>query len=183
MSCCSSIIVGLTVELEVEPPTVTQGDPMELVPEVVKNTLVFNVVNSCNANRNLCGNCSDFAVAVHNTLMNTEVKYVLIDLQDEKEMCPSFLEELMQLAKRMKFPFLFTGVMDRPQRILESYAFLNKHPLFESAEDAVDYLEKNYPGITRVSLNGIEIGVAVASSRPRNAVAGEGETTEGEAEE
>jgi hypothetical protein len=156
---------------------------MELVPEIVNNALVFNVINSCNANRNICGNCADFAVAVHNTLMNTEVKYVLIDLQDEKEICPAFLEELMQLAKRLKFPFLFTGVMDKPKKTLDSYAFGNRHPLFESPEDAIAYLDKNFPGMTRVSLNGIEIGVAVACSRPRNAVVGEGEATEGEAED
>ena len=156
---------------------------MELVPEVVKNTLVFNVIKSCNANRNICGNCPDFAVAVHNTLMNTEVKYVLIDLQDEKEICPSFLEELMQLAKRLMFPFIFTGVMDKPQKILDSYAFLSRHPIFEAVEDAVAYLESKHPGITRVPLNGIELGVAVAASRPRNAIVGEADASEGEAED
>lgn len=158
---------------------------MELVPEVVKNTLVFNVIKSCNANKNICGNCPDFAVAVHNTLMNTAVKYVLIDLQDEKEICPLFLEELMQLAKRLKFPFLFTGVMDRPQKILDSYAFVSRHPVFDSVVDAAAWLESKHPGITKVSLSGIDIGVAVACSRPRNAVAGvvDGDASEGEAED
>lgn len=156
---------------------------MELVPEVVNNALVFNLINSCNANRNICGNCADFAVAVHNTLMNTEVRYVLVDLQDEKEVCGAFLEELMQLSKRIKFPFIFTGVMDKPKKILESYAFLSRHPVFDTPEDAVEYLEKKFPGITKVSLSGIEIGVAVACSRPRNAVVGEVDTSEGEAED
>ena len=72
---------------------------MDLVPENLGGAVVFNLVNSCGANKGVCGNCADFAVAIHNWLMNTEVRYVLVDLQDEKEICPAFLEELLQLAK------------------------------------------------------------------------------------
>ena len=144
---------------------------MDLIPENLGGSVVFNVVNSCGANKAICGNCADFAVAVHNWMMNTEVRYVLIDLQDEKEICPAFLEELLQLAKRLKVPFLFAGVMEKPKRILESYDFLARAPLFVTPDEAIQYLDKNYPGVSRVSVEGLEFGVPIATSRPRNAVA------------
>lgn len=146
---------------------------MELVPENLNGAVVFNIISSCGANKALCGNCADFAVSIHNWMMNSEVRYVLVDLQDEKEICPAFLEELMQLAKRLRLPFLLAGVMEKPKRILESYDFMNRWPLFATPEEAIAYLDKNYPGVTRVSLEGLEFGVAIASSRPRNAVMAE----------
>ncbi len=143
---------------------------MELVPENLNGAVVFNIISSCNANKSLCGNCADFAVSIHNWMMNTEVKYVLVDLQDEKEICGAFLEELMQLSKRLRVPFLLAGVMEKPRRILEAYDFVNRWPLFATPDEAIAYLDKNYPGTTRVSLDGLEFGVPIAQSRPRNAV-------------
>jgi hypothetical protein len=153
---------------------------MDLIPENLGGAVVFNLLNSCGANKAVCGNCADFAVAIHNFLMTTDIRYVLVDLQDEKEICPAFLEELMQLAKRQRVPFLLAGVMDKPRRILESYDFTSRWPLFVTPEEAVAYLEKTYPGSTRVALDGVEFGVAIASSRPRNAgvVAEEGADAE-----
>lgn len=154
---------------------------MELVPENLNGAVVFNLLNSCNANRAICGNCADFAVAVHNWVLNTNVRYVLIDLQDEKEICPSFLEELLQLAKRVRFPFVFCGVMDRAKRILASYDFTTKSPIFVTPQEAVAFLDKTYPGVTRVTLEGVEFGVPIAQSRPRNALALDDSSSEAEA--
>lgn len=149
---------------------------MDLVPENLGGAVVFNLVKSCGANRNVCGNCADFAIAIHNWLMNTDVRYVLVDLQDEKEICGAFLEELLQLSKRLRYPFVFAGVMDKPKRILESYDFLTRFPIFVTPEDAVQALEKRYPGITKVSVDGLDFGTPIVSSRPRNnAVAQEAE--------
>lgn len=156
---------------------------MELVPENLNGAVVFNVMNSCGANRAICGNCSDFAVAVHNWVMNTEVRYVLIDLQDEKEICPLFLEELLQLAKRLRFPFVFCGVMERAKRILASYDFTTRSPIFVTPQEAIAYLEKTQPGITRVSVEGVEFGVAIAQSRPRNSLSLEDSSLEADAVE
>jgi hypothetical protein len=142
---------------------------MDLVPENLDGTVVFNFFNSCGANKSVCGNCADFSVAIHNWLMNTEVRYVLIDLQDEKETCAVLLEELMQLAKRLKLPFVFAGVMEKARQILKSYNFQSRAPIFVTPEDAAAWLEQNYPGVTRVSLSGLQFGVAIASSRPRYA--------------
>lgn len=155
---------------------------MELVPENLNGAVVFNVQNSCAANKAVCGNCADFAVAVHNWIMASDVRYVLIDLQDEKEVCGAFLEELLQLAKRLRFPFVFCGVMDKARRILESYDFLGRAPLFITPEEAVTYLDKTYPGVTKVSLDGLEFGVAIAQSRPRHMALPEEAGTEAEAE-
>ena len=146
---------------------------MDLVPENLNGAVVFNVVNSCGANRSICGNCADFAVAVHNWILTTEVKYVLVDLQDEKEICPMFLEELLQLSKRLRYPFVFAGVMDKPKRVLQSYDFLNRSPIFITPEEAIVALEKQYPGITKTSLEAVDFGQPIASSRPRNVLAPE----------
>jgi hypothetical protein len=156
---------------------------MDLVPENLDGAVVFNVINSCGANKSICGNCADFAVGVHNWLMNTDVRYVLVDLQDEKEICPTFLEELLQLARRLRIPFLFAGVMDKAKRVLLSYNFQSRAPLFVTPEDAVTWLDQNHPGLRRVSLHGMQFGVPVASSRPRNAVMAEVEAGEPEAAE
>ena len=156
---------------------------MELVPENLSGAVVFNVINSCGANRAICGNCPDFAVAVHNWVMNTEVRYVLIDLQDEKEICPVFLEELLQLAKRLRLPFVFCGVMERAKRILASYDFTTRSPIFVTPQEAIAYLEQTYPGITRVSAEGVEFGVAIAQSRPRNTLSLDDASLEAEAAE
>jgi hypothetical protein len=156
---------------------------MELVPENLNGAVVFNVLNSCGANRAICGNCAEFAVAVHNWVLTTEVKYVLVDLQDEKDVCPVFLEELLQLAKRLRFPFVFCGVMEKARRVLASYDFTTRSPIFVTPQEAVAFLEKTYPGITRVSLEGVEFGVAIAQSRPRNALTLEDSTLEADAAE
>ncbi len=114
---------------------------MELVPENLGGSVVFNVQSSCGANKAICGNCGDFAIAVHNWVMNTDIKYVVIDLQDEKEICPAFLEEILQLGKRLRFPFVFAGVMDKPQRVLESYNYGNRASTFVTPQEALAYLE------------------------------------------
>jgi hypothetical protein len=149
---------------------------MDLVPENLGGAVVFNVISSCGANKSICGNCADFPVAVHNWLMATDLRYVLMDLQDEKEICPVFLEELLQLAKRLRVPFLFCGVMDKPRRLLEAYDFLTRAPVFVTPEDAIEWLDKKHPGLTKVALEGVEFGTPIAQSRPRNGVVAEAET-------
>jgi hypothetical protein len=156
---------------------------MDLIPENLGGAVVFNLVNSCGANKSQCGNCADFAVAIHNWLMSTDIRYVLVDLQDEKEVCPVFLEELMQLSKRLRVPFLLAGVTEKPRRTLEAYDFTSRWPLFVTPEDAAAYLEKNIPGATKKSLDGLEFGVAIATSRPRGGALAADESVEADAVE
>jgi hypothetical protein len=153
---------------------------MELVPELVNGAVVFTVHHSCGANKSICGNCPDFAVAVHNWLLSSELKYVILDLQDEKEICGLFLEELLQLRKRLKqYPFLFAGVMDKPRRVLESYDYLSRSPLFVTPEEAITWLGQNHPGISLQPANPTETGAPIAVSRPRHALAPEEVAEEG----
>ncbi len=156
------------------------GDFMDLVPEKLNGAVIFNLNNSCCANRTICGNCGDFPVAIHNWLVGSEVRYVLLDLQDEKEVCGSFLEELVQLAKRLRIPFLLVGVMDRAKKVLDSYEFTKRWPTFVTPEDAVSYLDEKYPGTTKVSLDGLQFGVPIAVSRPRNGLILEADGAEAE---
>lgn len=144
---------------------------MDLVPENLNGAVVFNVVNSCGANRAICGNCAEFAVAIHNWLMATDVKYVLIDLQDEKEICPTFLEEVLQLSKRLRYPFVFAGVMDKPRHVLQSYNYTAKQAIYITPEEAIEALEAKYPGLIKSSAGNVEFGIPIASSRPRSVLA------------
>jgi hypothetical protein len=89
----------------------------------------------------------------------------------------------MQLAKRLRVPFLLAGVMEKPRRFLESYDFTRRWPIFVTPEEAIAYLDKHYPGATRVALDGLEFGVAIATSRPRNGVLAEVEGAEAESVE
>ena len=155
---------------------------MDLVPENLGGAVVFNLVQSCGANKSICGNCADFAVGIHNCLMSSEVRYVIVDMQDEKEVCSAFLEELMQLAKRLRVPFLLAGVMEKPRRVLEAYDFVSRWPLFVTPDEALAYLDKVHPGLSKASCAGIEFGTPVATSRPRNAAVVAEEGTEAEAE-
>ena len=154
---------------------------MDLVPENLSGAVVFNLLNSCAVNKLACGSCAEFVVAIHNYLMNSDVRYVLLDLQDEKDICPAFLEELMQLAKRLRVPFLLAGVMDRPRRILESYDFTRRWPLFSTPEDAIAYLEAHHPETLRVAIGGLPFGTAIATSRGRHVGIQDGEPVEAEA--
>ena len=162
---------GLTL-----PPA--EGELMDLVPENLGGAVVFNLNSSGVSSKALRGNCGEFAVAIHNWLMNTEVRYVLLDFQDEKEVCALFLEELMQLAKRLRVPFLFAGVTEKPRQMLEAYDFTRRWPLFVSPEEAILYLEQNFPGSTKAPLDGLTFGVAIATSRLRSSAAAEVESAE-----
>lgn len=160
-----------------------EGLTMDLIPENHNGAVVFNLISTGVANRGANDSYGDFAVAIHNYLMNSEVRYLLLDFQDEKEICANFLEELMQLAKRLRVPFLLVGVMEKPRRILESYDFTRRWPLFLTPEEAVAYLNANYPEFLQVSLAGLEFGTAIASSRNRAIATPDGESVEADAVE
>jgi len=155
-----------------------EGKLMDLVPENLGGAVVFNLNSTGVSSKASRGNCGEFAVAIHNWLMNTDVRYVLLDFQDEKEVCAIFLEELMQLAKRLRVPFLFAGVTEKPRQMLEAYDFTRRWPLFVSPEEAISYLEQNFPGTTKAPLDGLTFGIAIATSRLRSNTVSEVENTD-----
>ena len=121
---------------------------MDLIPVLIDGAVVLNLQNSCTNKSHSCEPCTHLMLNVHNWIRHADLEYVIIDLQDEKEICPAFLEELVLLRKRLKGPFLFAGVMERPQNYLEAYNYGYSYPSFVTPEDAVRALRIQYPGLT-----------------------------------
>lgn len=125
---------------------------MDIVPTSIDGAVVCTLVNRCSIKKRMCQNCDQLVIKIHNWLKYTSLEYMIFDLQDEKEVCPSFLQELMQLRKRLSVQFLFSGVMDRPRKLLEDFNYGDIFPIFLSPEDAVRALRMQNPGLTEVPL-------------------------------
>jgi hypothetical protein len=149
---------------------------LEFVPEKMDRAVVMNVIQGARPLSNAVAVPvsavdsyvgSDFVVAIHNWLIGTQLRYVIFDLQDEKEVPADFLEELMQLMKRVRIPFLFTGVMQRPRALLMSYDYTSKYPIFSSIDEIVSYLETKHPTLLSVPHDGINFGTPIEMVRSR----------------
>lgn len=141
---------------------------MDVVPEKLDNAVILNVVRSGSCNDVECRDCLDIGGIVHNWLMSTELKYLLLDLQDEKDVCPTFLVEMLQLHKRLRFPMIFTGVMERPRKVLESYQYTALNfPTFYTPEEAIDWLRERDAKIFDGDLSQVVFGEPVALARIR----------------
>jgi len=148
---------------------------LEFVPEKIDRAVVMNVIQSSQPVPSSVAPASvldsfvgaDFVVAVHNWLIGTQLKYVIFDFQDEKEIPADFVEELMQLMKRVRIPFLFTGVMQKPRALLMSYDYTSKFPIFASIDEAVTYLESKHPTLLGVPHDGIIFGTPIEMVRSR----------------
>lgn len=138
---------------------------MEFVPELVDHAVILNAIEIC-AEGTDCRPCSELAVGIHNWLMSHEVEYLIVDFQDEKVVCSSMLTELLQLRKRLRFPFLFCGLMDSPKKFLQSYAYKD-HPFFSIPEEAVAYLNQINPSLLMRDLGGVQYGVPIPCTRSR----------------
>lgn len=116
---------------------------MDLIPVNVDGVVVFNTTDSCVSSSHECKHCVDIGGALHNWLMVMKVNYILIDFQDEKDVCSTFLVELLQLRKRLNIPFIFTGLTLKPQKFLESYEFSahKSSRIFSSLDEAIEFLK------------------------------------------
>jgi hypothetical protein len=158
---------------------------LEFVPEKIDRAVVMNVIQSSRPVSNSLPVATsvvdsfvgaDFVVAIHNWLIGTQLRYVIFDLQDEKEVPADFLEELMQLMKRMRIPFLFTGVMQKPRALLMSYDYTSKYPIFNSIDDVINFMENKHPQLLKPGTDGISFGSPIEMVRSRlNGKAGEDE--------
>jgi hypothetical protein len=138
---------------------------MDLIPVLVDGAIVLNLQNYCPSKSDCCDSCSQLILFTHNWLKTVELEYAVFDLLDEKYICPTFLDELLQLRKRLKFPFLFSGVMEQPRRHIERFNYQDYYPLFISPEDAIRALRIQHPGITESSNRGtINLGLSVLTS-------------------
>ena len=126
---------------------------MDFVPEIIDGAVILNAVDVCNKGTD-CRPCCELAVGIHNWLVAHDINYLMVDFQDEKEVCTAILTELLQLNKRLDFPFILCGLMDTPKQFLKSYLYYD-HPVFEIPEDGVVYLKKAKPESLMVDLSGI----------------------------
>ncbi len=149
---------------------------MDVVPENLDNAVILNVVRNGACTETECRNCLDIGGIVHNWLMGTELKYLLLDLQDEKDVCPTFLVEMLQLHKRLRFPMIFTGVMERSREVLESYSYTSLNfPTFYTPEEALEWLREYHPKIFDADLSQVVFGEPVALARIRQGLRTGGE--------
>ena len=139
---------------------------MELVPTLIGGGVVLDAANICSHASNDCRSCPELAVGVHNWLLSTQIRYFMIDFQDEKDVCPTILVELLQLRKRMNMPFIFVGLMDRPKVTLTSYAY-SGYPFFAAPEEAVLHLRQMHPDLFAVDFSKVKFGEPIPSSRTR----------------
>lgn len=121
---------------------------IDLIPSLVDGAIVLNLQGSCRSHFHSCEKCTSFTFFLHNWLRITELAYLVFDLQDEKHICPSFLEGLILIRKRIKIPFLFAGVMNRPRNLLQQYNYGETYPFFIVPEDAIRALRMQHPGLT-----------------------------------
>ncbi len=139
---------------------------MDFVPEIVDGTVVLNAVDICTAG-NDCRPCSELSVGVHNWLVVHQLRYLVVDFQDEKDVCTTILTELLQLRKRLRQPFLFCGMMEGPKKFLESYAYQD-YPFFRVPEDAAAFLKKTQPQILSTNFESIKVGEPIPCTRSRS---------------
>jgi hypothetical protein len=150
---------------------------LEFIPEKVDRAVVVNVMQMATSSQPPVSQAqsalldsfvgSDFVVGIHNWLIGTSLKYIIFDLQDEKEVPTDFLEELMQLMRRLRVPFLFAGIMERPKAVLKSYAYLAKYPLFTNVEEAIAWLNEKHPHLIASIPEGINFGTPIEMVRSR----------------
>lgn len=123
----------------------------DLIPTLIDGAVVFNLQNNCKGSL-CCEPCTQLVLSTRNWIKQVDLNYVIFDFLDEKEICSTFLEELMALNKRLSIPFLFSGVMEKPQQFLQRFSYANKYPVFVTPEDAVRALRILHPGVTEGEL-------------------------------
>jgi hypothetical protein len=139
---------------------------MDFIPSLVNGGVVLNPVTVCNFGGPDCKSCPDVSVGIHNWLVSTELNYLIVDFQDEKDVCPTVLSELIQLRKRLGYPFLFVGLMERPRAFLASYNY-RYYPVFNMPEDAIAYLKEEHLSLFDANLNRVRFGEIIPTVRSR----------------
>jgi hypothetical protein len=139
---------------------------IELVPEKIGEAVFLNVVGVCPLNHSHCRSCTDYGVAVHNWTLQNSLNYIILDFQDEKEICPVLINEVVQLRKRLDLPFYLVGLLDDNMKTI--YDYNSGHDIFITPEEAVDDLRDKNPGIFSDISNIID-GEPMTISRSRHA--------------
>ena len=125
---------------------------IDIIPTLVDGAVICSLVNGCHVRSHNCEDCDRLVVKIHNWLKHTALEYIIFDLQDEKDICPTFLQEAMQLRKRLQVHLLFSGVMSQSRKLIEGYNYGDVFPIFLTPEDAVRALRMQNPGVTEAPL-------------------------------
>ncbi len=125
---------------------------MDIIPTLIDGAVICTLHNECSYKARACPECEQLVIKLHNWLKHTSLEYMVFDFQDEKEVCPTFLQELMQLRKRLRIQLLFAGVMEQPRKHLEGFNYGETFPIFLSPEDAIRALRMQNPGLTEAPL-------------------------------
>lgn len=121
---------------------------MDIVPTFLEGAIVFNIVEPCKIEKDSCEKCSCFPLLFHNWVKEAGLSYLVFDFQDENKLCKVFLEELVNIRKRLPIPVLFAGVADSTKEFIESYNCNYDYPVFSLPEDAIRALRMQHPGLT-----------------------------------
>ena len=103
---------------------------LEIVPEPIDGAIVCNVVKKKSAGFEGPDLGAELAIALHNWVKENGIPYLIIDLQDEKSVCTSFLAEILQLRRRLRVPLLFAGCLMGPEKY--SNPMIIKHSFLHS---------------------------------------------------
>lgn len=142
---------------------------IELKPEMIEGILVFNVHAKENCKKP-CKLCVDYSVGIHNRLKKSELPYLIIDFQDAKDYCRTFLEEIVHLRKRIRMPMFLVGVMPRVETFFKEYSLLGQAKIFMDPESAIKDLKKTFPNLVGNNVKDAEFkqNIQVAKSKMPN---------------
>ena len=135
---------------------------MDIIPENYQNLVVLNVYPSQINKEGI-----DYGVGLHNWLLTTQVRYLIFDLQDEKDVLQALIEDVMQLMRRVRIPVLFCGVMMKPKKILQAFDYTAKFPVFLTPDEAIDYLKEKFPSLIETTFENIQFGQTIEMVRAR----------------
>lgn len=139
---------------------------MDIIPTMVDGAVVLNLCHLdlyTKDNKKEDEESTRLVIYIHNWVKQIKLEYLVFDFQEEKHINQSFLVELMQLKKRLRIPFLFSGVLNESKKILESYSCQDSYPLFWTPSDAIRALRIQHPGITENNAkNNISFGQSLS---------------------
>lgn len=140
---------------------------MSFIPIRVNDVIVLNAEDICENESTSCRLCSELAVTIHNWFVANELRYLIVDFQDEKYVCNTILLEFMQFTKRLKFPLLLVGLTENPKNFLKSYDYRGPLP-FDTPEEAVEYLAANHTELISKNLKNINFNEMISPGKTKH---------------
>ena len=124
---------------------------MDVIPTLLDGAVVCTVSKLCKCPALSCELCTIEAIQVHNWVKLQQLPYLIFDFNDEKTICPTFIDELLLVRKRLRIPFLFSGLLGEARLFFEKRNSKDQYPLFLIPEDAIRALRMQNPGLTEIA--------------------------------